>query len=335
MVTAADWKDGDAQTRLRTLTLGLRVSHVIYALAELGVAALLSAGARPLGEIARSVDCEAETLYRLLRAAASVGIFAECESGHFALTPMAQLLRPDVPGSQLALILNDGRNIFPAYRGLLDATRTGNEAFAAVFGAQFYDYLDANPEASDIAYQAADADWLPEQAYLGRIDLSGCKVIVDIGGGTGAFLAELLCRAPQARGILYDRPEVLAGNSGCFRARGVADRVEFCGGDFLTDPIPRGDLYVLKRTLHDFHDHEAVRLLQRIRDAMVDQADRLLLCELIVTSDSRWDPVKFLDLDMLLLHGGRERTVAQWADLASAAGFVLADVPDVLILIPV
>jgi O-methyltransferase domain/Dimerisation domain len=318
------------------LTAGLRVAGVLYAVAELGIADLLAAGPRDAETLGREANCDPGALRRLLRAAASVGVFREVAAGGFELTPAAELLRTGAPDSQRDLVLYSGRMIFPLYGGISDAVRTGKPVFADVFGMPFYDYLNTYPSANDIVYRAAglgDRDVVEQCAAA--VDLTRFAVVVDIGGGTGTFLAHLLSHAPRARGVLYDRPEALPVSDEPLARLGVAERVNVVGGNFFTDPLPAADLYVVKNTLRSLADEEAIRLLGRVRAAMADNPDaRLLICDRIVAPGSAWDHAKFLDLDMLLLHGGRERTAAEWRDLTAAAGLRLEGGGDVLLCAP-
>ena len=190
------------QAQLLMMTAGMRVAQVIYVLAELGIAGLLSDGPQDVPSLAAAASCDPGTLHRLLRAASSVGVFRQNQAGQFELTPTADLLRPDAPGSQLDLIVYNGRTLYPVYGAILHTARTGGPAFPEVFGAPFYECLNAHPEISESVYRAADRmDLDIVEACVAHIDLAKFDVIVDIGGGTGAFLAQLLRDLPHARGI--------------------------------------------------------------------------------------------------------------------------------------
>jgi multifunctional cyclase/dehydratase/O-methyltransferase len=325
------------RARLLLLATGMRVTQVIYALAELGIAGHLADGPRGVAELAAAADCDATTLARLLRAAASVGVFTETAPETFGLTPTARLLRPDVPDSQLDLILYNGRTIYPVYGGIAESARTGRESFPDVFGADFYEACNTRPEVADIVYRAADRmDLDIVEHCLAHIDLARFGVVVDIGGGTGVFLARLLAGAPHARGVVVDRPEVMPIAKEALEQAGLADRMDLVGADFFSDPLPPGDLYILKNTLHSLDDATSVRLMRRVRTAMGGNSGaRLLVCEQVVESGGGWDHAKFHDIDMLLMHGGRARTVAEWEKLAAAADLRLEESTDVLMCAPV
>jgi hypothetical protein len=336
MLGGTESADLPPRARLLMLAAGMRVTQVIYALAELDIAELLADGPRAAADLAAAAGCDAGTLGRLLRAAACVGVFAETDDGRFELTPTAQLLRPDVPGNQRDLIIYNGRTIYPVYGGILNAARTGRESFPEVFGVPFYEACNTRPEVADIVYRAADRmDLDIVEDCLARIDLTRFRVVVDIGGGTGVFLAHLLRGAPEARGIVLDRPEVVPISKQALIDLGMDHRVEPVGGDFFTDQLPAADLYILKNTLHSLDDDTSVRLMRRVRAAMGDRPNaRLLICEQVVAAGGDWDHAKFHDLDMLLMHSGRARTEAEWRVLVAAAGLTLEDTPGILMCAP-
>ncbi|MFE0025671.1 methyltransferase [Amycolatopsis sp. NPDC059021] len=319
---AEDVPPAGAGARLAALLDSARVAYAVHALAELGIAELLADGPADVAALAESAGCDPGALRRLLRAGAFAGVFRANEAGSFALTPMGQALRREVPGSRLPSVLYQGRIVFPAYRHLAEAVRTGGPVFERAFGLPFYDYLDRNTTENELTYlEAHDRDRHLVTHCVARVDWSGCHRIADVGGGTGAFLAFVLARVPQARGVLYDRPEVLPVSKEFLVRQGMGGRVELAGGDFYTDPLPPADMYLLKNTVHSLDDADAVRLLGHLRDAMrATPGARLLICERVVPDGDSRDEANLLDIDMLLLHGGRERTVAEWREVLRAAG---------------
>nr|WP_042186602.1 methyltransferase [Kibdelosporangium sp. MJ126-NF4]CEL17399.1 O-methyltransferase [Kibdelosporangium sp. MJ126-NF4]CTQ91373.1 O-methyltransferase [Kibdelosporangium sp. MJ126-NF4] len=327
MTSGRPLADPDRWQRATPLSLvgGVRVAQVVYAVAELGIADLLADGPADVEHLARSAGCDARALGRLLRAAASVGVLREKEPGTYELAAPANLLRSDVPDSQLAAVRYVGRFVAAAYVHVVDSVRTGSPVFDRAFGLPFYEYLDSDSDANNLVYQDAHArDWELATRCAEQLDLSRYRVIADIGGGTGTFLAYLLDRAPHARGILYDRPEALPVGATFLAQKGVRDRVDLVGGDFFADRLPDADLYILKNTLHSLDDSAAIGVLKQAHEAMcANPGAQLLICEHIVSPDSQWDDAKLIDIDMLLIHGGRERTLGEWHDLARAAGLRL------------
>ncbi|MCX5199480.1 methyltransferase [Streptomyces sp. NBC_00249] len=324
--------DGPLSPRLKLMLLanGQRFTAVIHTLAELDVAGLLAAGPLPVSRLAEQAGCDAGQLYRVLRFAVLIGLFHEVEPEVFALTELAEGLRADLPDNVRDAVLLDGSERFNrAFNGLLHSVRTGKPGFDHVHGTSFWDHLARDQEAGD-TFDAAMTGISRRlgSIYLERHDFGSPARIADIGGGRGWFLASLLERNPDATGVLFDRPAVAAEARTLLEERGVADRTETLGGDFLTDDLPTGcDTYVLKTVLHDWPDDEARTILRRVRAAVGDTGARLLILEQVVAPLNAWDPAKLLDLDMMVVMGGRERNLAEWSALLASAGFRVANQP--------
>jgi multifunctional cyclase/dehydratase/O-methyltransferase len=318
--------------QLMLLANGQRFAAIIYALAELNVADRLVDGPREVASIAAEVGAHAPSLYRLMRAAALLGVFTEVEDGVFGLTPLAEGLRTDVPDGVRDAVLLDGSEFFwTSFGSIMHTVRSGQPAFDKVFGVSFWDYLAMHPEAGGVFDDAMTTiSRRLGHLYLDRIDFSRYPVIADIGGGRGYFLAEIVNRHPGVRGILFDRPQVVATAPALLAERGATDRVAVRGGDFFTDALPTGaDAYVLKTVLHDWPDDQAEVILRRVRDAIGDSDARLLVLEQVVAPGNTWDTAKFLDIDMLVVMGGRERNLQEWRRLLAAGGFELVAEPAV------
>lgn len=324
--------DGPVPARLKLMLLanGQRFTAVIHTLAELDVAGLLAAGPLPVGVLAERAGCDAAQLYRVLRFAVLIGLFREVEPEVFALTELAEGLRADLPDNVRDAVLLDGSERFNrAFNGLAHSVRTGKPGFDHVHGMSFWDHLAQDEEAGR-TFDAAMTGISRRlgSVYLEHHDFGSPRRIADIGGGRGWFLASLLERHPGATGVLFDRPAVAAEAGKLLRERGVADRAEVVGGDFLTDDLPAGcDTYVLKTVLHDWPDDVARTILRRVRAAVGDTDARLLILEQVVAPLNAWDPAKLLDLDMMVVMGGRERNLAEWRALLAAGGFRLANEP--------
>ncbi len=257
-------------------------------------------------------------------------MFAQEPDERYALTPLADAMRSDVPHSQRDLVLFNGDEmLWRSYGELMHTVRTGKPAFDKVYGRTFFEHLKADPRAGRL-FDGAMTQMSRATAalFLGQYEFGRYGRIADIGGGNGFFLCELLKEYPSLRGVLVDLPEVVTDAPERFAQAGVADRVEVVGGDFFGELPTGADAYVLKAVLHDWHDPDAVRILRSIREAMSGNPDaRLLVCEFLVAPTNQWDRGKLLDLDMLLRFGGRERDLTQWRVLLAEAGFELVNDP--------
>lgn len=314
----------------RAFLLGVRsqalLAQAIAAAAALGVADALAERSMTPDELARHCDAAPDALYRLLRTLAGHGVFAEDELGRFQLTETAQLLRTDVPGSLRPVLAGPFPSlIWQCYGQLEAAVRQGGVAFEHVHGANFFDYLAAHP-AANASFDAAMAlvASVEHPVIAARYDFSAFARIADIGGGRGGLLAAILTRYPSASGVLFDQAQVIARPAE-LEVAGVLDRCQLIAGDFF-QAVPAGaDLYVLKRILHDWDDEQAGVILSRLR-ASLHAAARLIVIDAVMQPGNAPDPNKDLDLNMMVLTGGRERTAEEFAALFDAAGLELTGV---------
>jgi precorrin-6B methylase 2 len=310
---------------LRHLFFGFRVSQALYAAAELGIADLLAGGPRTADDLATASGAHAPSLARVLRLLASEGVFMEMDDGRFALTPMAEALRRDVPGSMRPLVLfSGGETLWWSWGHLTHAVRTGKPAFDYVHGTDFFEYFRQHPNEWALFDQLMTTQTTPAtRAVAAAYDFSPFKTIVDVGGGRGALMLELLAAYPHLRGIVFDQPAVAAGARQAIEAAGLADRCEAIGGDFFA-AVPEGcDAYLLKSVLHDWDDERCGAILRACRRA-VPADGRLLAVEVLVPPGNAPSFAKSQDVNMLVNLGGRERTEAEHRALYAAAGFTLS-----------
>jgi hypothetical protein len=310
------------------LTTGTWVSQAISVAARLGVADVLGRGPRASAEIAATVDAHGPTLYRLLRALADVGIVVELPDRRFALTPLGELLRTDVDGSMRGWATMIGLPFHrDAWTDLHASVRTGEPAFARVHGANLFDYLAAHPDDAavfDAAMTSISTGFV--SAIVQAYDFGRYSTVVDVGGGNGALLAAVLLANPDVRGVLVDRPDVLAGASAVLERAGVADRCHTVAGDFLDELPGSGNLYMLSNILHDWDDDTAVRILRTCLQA-IPAHGRLLIVELVLPDGTEPSLAKLLDLEMLAMApGGRQRTASEYTHLLTQAGLRLTHV---------
>ncbi|MCA1739212.1 MAG: acetylserotonin O-methyltransferase [Actinobacteria bacterium] len=322
-MTAGELSPRDTLLRM---TNAYQVSQAIHVAATLGIADLLEDGPRSADALAEATGTYAPTLYRLLRALASVGVFAE-NDGHFGLTPLAEYLRTGAPGSLRAWAMLVGqRYSWRSWGHLLHSVRTGEPAFPNLYGTSAWEYRAAHPEEVAVfnaAMTALSAGVL--EAVVRSYDFSGIGVLVDVGGGEGVLLAAILATNPALRGILFDQPHVVTTAGALLERAGVADRCEVVSGNFF-EAVPGGaDAYLLKSIVHDWGDSAAIEILRACRAAIADTG-RLLVVEPVIRPGNEPDPAKFSDLNMLVMLGGRERTADDFERLYAEAGFRLNDI---------
>jgi hypothetical protein len=311
---------------LDRLIVGHWVAQAIAVVAELGVADRLADGPRSVEDLAAELGADAGALHRVLRALASEGVFTEVEPRRFGLTPIARLLRSDVPGSLRAVARLTNDLDWSAWRRLDHSVRTGQPAFPVVHGTEPFAYLAAHPEAGATFDEAMTGLTAKNAApVVDAYDFSPFATIVDVGGGHGAFLTAILRAHPRARGILADLPLVVEGARARIAAAGLAERCACVPTDMFEAVPPGGDAYILSSVIHDWDEARSQRILTNCRRAMGDDA-RLLLVEMIIPEGDAPAVGKWLDLEMLVCFGGRERTEAEYRMLLAATGFELTRV---------
>jgi SAM-dependent methyltransferase len=288
----------------------------VHVAATLRIADHLAAGVTQIDDLAAATAADADSLHRVLRHLVAKGVFAEPAPGQFALNEAARPLLD--PPARLGLGLDGiGGRMAHAWGSLLTAVRTGAPAYHTVFGRPFWDDLEAHPEIAasfDALMGPGHGDPDPEVLASGGWD--SVRSVVDVGGGTGALLAGILRARPTVRGTLVDLPQTVARSGEVFRAAGVAERVTAVGQSFF-DPLPAGaDLYLLKSVLSDWPDREATAILRRCAEA-ARPAGRVVLLN-GVTPDNGGSPSPALL--MMVLVGGKERSLSEFRTLARAAG---------------
>jgi SAM-dependent methyltransferase len=318
------------QAEMRSLIAGYWVSRLIYVAARLGLADLLKGGPRTAAELAERAGVNATALYRMMRTLASYGVFTEGKGGRFKLTPLGTTLRSDVPASMhgFALFLI-GSPVWNAWEDLEYAVKTGLLPFDHLFGMPFYNYLEQHPENLKIFGEAMTSLSGTENPECARVfrpvrQRAAIRTVVDVAGGFGSLLALLLKQNPKLKGVLFDMPPVIARarQDRHLTATGLAGRCTFAGGDMF-ESVPRGgDAYVLKYILHNWDDDHCVKLLTNCREAM-NPGGRILVADAVVPPAETPDWGKLLDIQMMVVVPGKERTKAEFAALFKRAGFRL------------
>lgn len=329
LMMSEDGSDRFAAWRALSPLMDLVTPMALRVAVTLRLPDLVEEGGSDLDDLAVRAGADPDALGRLLRHLVAREVFAEPKPGTFAPTATAAMLRRDHPSAAWQWLDLDGfgGRMDLAFTGLAETVRTGRPAWEAVFGAPFWDYLDASPELSasfDATMAATDGYGELAEAY----DWSALKRVADVGGGTGALLAELLVRHDGLRGVLIELPETAARGLRYLAGRGLADRCETVGRSFF-DELPGGsDAYVLNRVLHDWPDAEAVAILRRCA-AAAGEGGRVLILESPGGADA--DPLGFaeMNLRMLVLCGGRERTLEDYRALVGTAGLRVEAVHDI------
>lgn len=310
---------------------GFRVSRAIYVAAKLAIADLLKDGPKSSDELARLTSMHAPSLYRVMRALASVGIFAEDEEGRFTLTPIAVTLQSDVPGSLRAwAVLVLGEEHYRAWGDLLHTVRTGETAFPRVFGMGVFQYEAQHPEHAKIFDEAmANLVGVYNAAVLASYSFSAFAKIVDVGGGDGSLISAILQGNPNVHGVLFDMPHVAEKAKRKIAEAGLSGRCEVVAGDAFEAVPGGGDAYVLSRVVNSFENERALVVLQNCRRALTKNGKLLLvervLPERVEDSIEAQGPI-MSDLNMMVMSGGRERSATEHRALLEAAGFTLTKI---------
>jgi SAM-dependent methyltransferase len=319
----ADPTDDD-RTRLHGMISGHMVSQILSVTASLGIADLLGAGEASVAALAKATETHHRSLARLLRALAAWGILEETQPGCFKLTAFGAPLRTDVPGSLRSLALvHCGEPVWRSWGDLLHTVRTGQTAFEHVFGMNSFQYASLRPDRVAIfdEYMAA-LTHRSIAAILASHDFSQYRHIVDVGGGNGALLSRILAAVPQAEGCIFDTPAGVKGAKQRLEQAGVVDRCRITTGDFFEAVPEAADAYILKSVLHDWDDDQALMILENCRRAMHPDGVLLIVERLLPERINRCDAhreITMMDMHMLVVPGGRERTIAEYAALCAAA----------------
>ena len=302
-------------------------SQAITVAAQLGVADALTDGPLPIEELAARVGADADALGRLLRALVGKGVFRHRRDGRYELNSLAATLCSDAPISMSAAARFYGSGEQrERWTLLVDSIRTGSTVVPALRGMESFDYFAGQPELAELFNQTmTSVSELTDGPVVAGYDFGAYPAIVDVGGGHGPLLAAILARAPGSRGILYDLPRVVADAPSLLREHRVADRVRIAEGSFFDSVPSGGDAYILKNIVHDWPDEKAVRILRNVRAAAGPGA-AVLLVELVIPKHDRDFPGKWVDLEMLLNLGARERTAEEYAALLSQAGLQMTRV---------
>lgn len=309
---------------LMQLVMGKLVTQAISIVARFKLADQMAKGAKTAAELASTAGLNASHLYRVLRALAGLGVLKGDHAGRFSLTPVSELLRTDVPGSMraMATYFCDPWSWKP-WGELAESVKTGQPVFDRMFGEGAFDHLAKHPDEAATFHEGMTG--FSQQAtasMLKAYDFTPFGTIVDVGGGHGAILCAVLNAAPKARGIVFDAPQVVEGAYPAIKAAGLSDRLRAEGGDFFKSVPSGGDLYILKHIIHDWNNAKATQILKCVH-AAIPKTGKLVLMELVVPPGFPPDFSHIVDLEMMVICDGKERTESEYRELLAGAGFRL------------
>jgi hypothetical protein len=310
------------QEHILEIIRGFWQSRALATAAELEIADHLADGALALDILAERTRAHAPSLFRLMRALESAGVFKQVSAGVFANTPASECLQKNVPGSLWAFvrtILSKGFGQYDAWGDVLTSVKTGKAAFDELYGCGPWEFFHRNPEIWGVFNQAMRAaSALITPIVAASYNWRRFPVIADIGGGIGSQLVAILDAHPSSRGILFDQPGVLADAI-------PHDRIERVAGDFFESVPPGADAYTMRWIMHDWQDPQAIAILNNVRKAVAPESSVVLIEEIIPdTNELTWG--KWIDLHMLTITGGRERTISEYTELFAKSGFELEKV---------
>lgn len=325
MASTAPAQPPQPADQLMQFATGYIVTAAVYSAASLGIADLLKDGSKPIAALAAACGADESSLYRMLRALASAGVFNETAPRVFALTPISELLRSDREDSLRDMVLWMGNKMhYDTYSEMVHAVKTGDTVTEKVYGAACFEYLEKNKDVSDV-FNAAMTMFsrMLTPRVLEAYDFSWLdgKTLVDIGGGHGMLLTSILKQNPGVNGVIFDLGHVLQGGEARIKEAGLSSRCTMCGGDFFVS-VPEADAYIMKHIIHDWSDERAITILRNCHRAGKGKA-RVILVESVLAPGNEPHFAKWIDLEMLLLPGGRERTAEEFGALFEKAGMRL------------
>jgi len=311
---------------IRLLT-GMWAMQAAASAARLGIPDIIGDGAKTPDEVAKAAGTHPGATRRLLRGLASLGVFSREDGERYRVTDVGRFLRSDTPGSLKDMFIGESDTVhWRSWERLDDAVRTGDPRPKAVFGTPAFDYYGAHPEeGAQFGKAMENVSKFAATAVLGAYDFSGARTIMDVGGGNGSMTIAILERTPEVRGLVVDLPYIEGPAKERIRAAGLESRMRFEPVNFF-ERVPQGaDVHMLKFILHDWNDEESVQILKNCRAAIAPDG-RLVAVEMVVPEQIQPDFVHVMDLNMLVMTGGLERTAKEYETLFAKAGFRLSRV---------
>ena len=301
--------------------------QAVAAATKLDIPDILESGAKSADEVAAKAKTDAGATYRLMRALASLGVLERHADGRFTNTAVGDLLRENAPGGLKYMFHGETDHVhWLSWERVVDAVKTGLPRPKAVFGVPAFEYYGKHVEEGEQFGRAMqNVSNFAAAAVLEAYDFSGIRTIMDVGGGNGSMALAILRNYPEMKAKVVDLPYIEPQAKQTIQAAGAASRCEFQPSDFFHSVPPGADLHVLKFILHDWNDQECSQILRHCRDAL-NPGGRILIVEMLVPEDIRPDFVMLMDLNMLVMTGGRERTATEFEKVLNDAGFEMARV---------
>ncbi|MFX0066757.1 MAG: methyltransferase [Candidatus Hermodarchaeota archaeon] len=315
-----------AWRKLSGLLVGNWTTQTISAAVKLGVIEALFNSPMNEAQVAQVCKLDPEGTKRLLRALIGLKIVDITDDHKFTLTPMGELLTKDHEWSLASSSILWAEEHYIAWQGLPDVIRTGKSSFEQIYGKSFFDWLASYPDKRQIYHDSMNCYAHHDYQFIPQLyDFSQHQIIMDVGGGTGGLLKFILEAFPNLKGILFELPEVHSIARELLSNSDLKDRYKVVSGNFFEELPQSSDLILLSRVLHDWNDHQASTILQRCYEALPDQG-KLLVIELLLPSDIKSSFGALLNLNMLVVTGGRERTEEDYKQLLSDAGFTFVEI---------
>lgn len=305
---------------LFSMISGYKATQALYVAAKLGIADQLVNGSTSADQLAEKVGANPKALLRLMRHLAALGIFTQDESKKFGLTALGELLRDDNPESMRYNAIFSGEENYRATGELLHTVRTGETAFNHLYGKGHFDWLTDHPDESSTFNKAMAQSLRRLRNPVESYDFTGKHLIVDVGGGRGDLITSIIQANPTLKGVLFDLPQGSREAQSLLKTKGVADRCEIKTGSFFDSVPPGGDVYVLSRILHDWPDDKVATILANCRKAIKDDGTLLIRDNVLTDRDEFGSQ---LDMTMMIMTGGQERTESEWKNLLHSTGFTL------------
>ncbi len=301
---------------------GYRTTQALYVVAKLGVPDLLANGSMTSDEIAQKLHVHSRPLFRVMRALAAQGIFTQDSSDKFGLTPLGKLLQTDNPTTLRYAVMHFGEENYRAAGEMLHTVKTGETAFNYLYGKDHWEYMAENPEANKTFNNFMASSEARFHSPFETYDFKNRELLVDVGGGKGHVLASIIRANPNLKGVLFDLPQGVMEAQSHLEKQGVANLCKIKTGSFFDSVPPSGDVYLLSRILHDWPDEKASQILKNVRKA-IRKDGVLLIRENVIPEGDTPSMGKQLDLTMLFMLGGAERTEKEWKQLLDNSGFSL------------